>query len=63
MLGRVPKLKIGRVLQRMYSRWSEKRFVVSSIEESSGDEAGIKSCTLLIEGFNAYGWEKQIWCS
>ena len=40
------------MLQRMYSRWSDKRgFVVSSIEESSGDEAGIKSCTLLLEGF------------
>ncbi len=47
------------MLQRMYSRWSDKRgFVVSSIEESSGDEAGIKSCTLLLEGFNAYGWAK-----
>ncbi len=47
------------MLQRMYSRWSEKRgFKVSSIEESSGDEAGIKSCTMLIEGFNAYGWGK-----
>jgi len=47
------------MLQRMYSRWSEKRgFVVSSIEESPGDEAGIKSCTLLIEGINAYGWGK-----
>ncbi len=47
------------MLQRMYSRWSEKRgFVLSHIEESSGDEAGIKSCTLFIEGFNAYGWGK-----
>ena len=47
------------MLQRMYSRWSEKRgFGVSSIEESSGEEAGIKSCTLLVEGFNAYGWGK-----
>ena len=47
------------MLQRMYSRWSEKRgFEVSTIDESSGDEAGIKSCTLLIEGFNAYGWGK-----
>ena len=47
------------MLQRMYSRWSEKRgYLVSSIEESSGDEAGIKSCTLFIEGFNAYGWGK-----
>ena len=47
------------MLQRMYSRWSEKRgFIVSSIEESSGDEAGIKSCTLFVEGLNAYGWSK-----
>ena len=47
------------MLQRMYSRWSEKRgFQVSNIEESSGDEAGIKSCTLLVEGFNAFGWGK-----
>ena len=47
------------MLQRMYSRWSEKRgFKVSYIEESSGDEAGIKSCTLLLEGYNAYGWGK-----
>ena len=47
------------MLQRMYSRWSEKKgYGVSIIEESSGEEAGIKSCTLLLEGFNAYGWGK-----
>ena len=47
------------MLQRMYFRWSEKRgFKVSFVEESSGDEAGIKSCTLFIEGFNAFGWSK-----
>ena len=47
------------MLQRMYTRWSEKRgFEVSNIEESTGDEAGIKSCTLFLEGFNAYGWGK-----
>jgi peptide chain release factor 2 len=47
------------MLQRMYFRWSEKRgFKVSFVEESSGDEAGIKSCTMLLEGFNAYGWSK-----
>ncbi len=47
------------MLQRMYSRWSDKKgYGVSTIEESSGDEAGIKSCTLLIKGFNAYGWGK-----
>ena len=47
------------MLQRMYSRWSEKRgFKVSFVEESSGDEAGIKSCTFLVMGSNAYGWAK-----
>ena len=47
------------MLQRMYSRWSEKRgYKVSFVEESSGDEAGIKSCTMFIEGLNAYGWSK-----
>ena len=47
------------MLQRMYSRWSEKRgFKISFVEESSGDEAGIKSCTFLVQGFNAYGWAK-----
>ena len=48
------------MLQRMYSRWSEKRgFKVSFVEESSGEEAGIKSCTLFIEGYNAFGWSKS----
>jgi peptide chain release factor 2 len=43
----------------MYLRWAEKKgFKLSYVEESSGDEAGIKSCTLLLEGFNAYGWAK-----
>jgi len=47
------------MLQRMYSRWSEKRgFELSYVEESSGEEAGIKSCTLLVKGPNAYGWGK-----
>ena len=47
------------MLQRMYLRWAEKKgFGVSYVEESSGDEAGIKSCTLLLEGMNAYGWSK-----
>ena len=47
------------MLQRMYCRWSEKRgFKISYVEESSGEEAGIKSCTIFVEGFNAYGWSK-----
>ena len=47
------------MLQRMYMRWAEKKgYKVSLIEQTSGDEAGIKSATIEIKGFNAYGWAK-----
>ena len=47
------------MLARMYMRWAERRrFKVEWIEESSGEEAGLKSATLLIKGANAYGWLK-----
>ena len=47
------------MLMRMYSRWSESRgFKIQIIEESVGEEAGIKSVTMRIEGENAYGWMK-----
>ncbi|MGB2159762.1 MAG: PCRF domain-containing protein, partial [Candidatus Puniceispirillaceae bacterium] len=47
------------MLVRMYSRWCERRgFKLQMIEESSGEEAGIKSVTMRIEGDNAYGWLK-----
>ena len=47
------------MLQRMYSRWANDHgYKVEIIEEQAGDEAGIKSCTLLIKGENAYGWLK-----
>ncbi len=47
------------MLMRMYSRWSEARgFKSHLIEESAGEEAGIKSVTMRIEGENAYGWTK-----
>ena len=47
------------MLMRMYSRWSEARgFKLELIEESAGEEAGIKSVTIRIEGENAYGWMK-----
>jgi protein subunit release factor B len=43
----------------MYVRWAERRkFKVDVIEETSGDEAGIKSATILIKGHNAHGWVK-----
>ena len=47
------------MLARMYSRWAEDRgYRVQVIEESPGEEAGIKSVTLEIKGENAYGWLK-----
>ena len=47
------------MLVRMYSRWCERRgFKLQIIEESAGEEAGIKSVTMRIEGDNAYGWLK-----
>ena len=47
------------MLVRMYSRWCERRgFKLQMIEESAGEEAGIKSVTMRIEGDNAYGWLK-----
>ncbi|MER0237809.1 peptide chain release factor 2 [Fulvimarina sp. MAC8] len=47
------------MLQRMYIRWAERaKFKVEVLEEQGGEEAGIKSTTLLIKGHNAYGWAK-----
>ncbi len=47
------------MLLRMYVRWAEsRRFKVEWIEESLGEEAGIKSATVKIIGRNAYGWLK-----
>jgi peptide chain release factor 2 len=47
------------MLLRMYTRWAEHRgFKVDFIEETQGEEAGIKSATIEIKGRNAYGWLK-----
>ncbi len=47
------------MLLRMYSRWAEKQgYKVRLTEESPGDEAGIKSATLEIDGRYAYGYLK-----
>ena len=49
----------ARMLFRMYARWAERRkFKIEIIEESAGEEAGIKSATILVKGHNAYGWAK-----
>ncbi len=48
------------MLCRMYMRWAEKNgYKVVLLEESAGEEAGIKSATLKISGANAYGWLKH----
>jgi peptide chain release factor 2 len=47
------------MLARMYTRWAEQHgYKVQVIEESEGEQAGIKSTTLLVSGPNAYGWLK-----
>jgi protein subunit release factor A len=47
------------MLSRMYLRWADRRgFKVEWIEESPGEEAGLKSATIRIEGDNAFGWLK-----
>ncbi len=48
------------MLFRMYVRWAEsKKHKVSYLEESAGEEAGIKSATIKISGSMAYGWLKK----
>jgi peptide chain release factor 2 len=47
------------MMQRMYTRWAERHGCkVEWLEESGGEEAGIKSATMQIKGENAYGWLK-----
>ena len=47
------------MLLRMYSRWAERRgSKVTLLEQSEGEQAGIKSATLQVTGPNAYGWLK-----
>ncbi len=49
----------AQMLLRMYTRWAEGHgFKVELQEYSSGDEAGIKSATILVKGHNAHGWLK-----
>lgn len=47
------------MLLRMYLRWAERHdFKAKLIHETAGEEAGIKSATIQVEGFQAYGWSK-----
>jgi len=50
----------AQMLQRMYTRWAERRgFGCKLLDYLDGEEAGIKSATLAIEGENAYGYLKS----
>ena len=47
------------MLHRMYMRWGERRgFKVELIDYNAGEQAGIKSATMLLKGEGAYGWAK-----
>lgn len=47
------------MILRMYMRWADRRgFKYQTLERSEGEEAGIKSTTLKVEGEQAYGWLK-----
>lgn len=49
----------AQILMRMYTRWAEQHgYKVSLLDRSEGEEAGIKSATIRIEGERAFGWLK-----
>jgi peptide chain release factor 2 len=48
------------MLFRMYNRWGERHgFKVKTLDYLDGEEAGLKSATILVEGLNAYGYLKS----
>ena len=48
------------MLYRLYTRWGEKHgFNIKLIDWLDGDEAGLKSATIMVEGLNAYGYLKS----
>ncbi|KXU92814.1 peptide chain release factor 2 [Acetobacter cerevisiae] len=47
------------MMLRMYTRWAEAHgYKVTLMESSEGEQAGLKSATILVSGPNAYGWLK-----
>lgn len=47
------------MLARMYSRWADRKgYKIEILDENPGEEAGIKSMTIKINGHQAYGWLK-----
>ena len=57
--GGVDSMDFASMLERMYLRYLEKKgFKTDIIDEQPGDEAGIKSASILVKGINAYGYLK-----
>jgi len=57
--GGTEKKDWAQMLYRMYSRWAEAHgYKVELMDESPGEEAGIKSASIRVQGHNAYGWLK-----
>ena len=49
----------AQMMARMYARYCEQAgFKTEWVEESAGEEAGLKSATMVVKGHNAYGWLK-----
>lgn len=58
--GGVDAMDWASMLLRMYTRWCEKKsYRVKILDLQDDTEAGIKSCTMLVEGENAYGYLKN----
>jgi peptide chain release factor 2 len=50
----------AQMLLRMYVRWCQTQgYKIEEVDQSPGDEAGIKSATIKVGGHNAYGWLKS----
>ena len=48
------------MLFRMYNRWAERHgYKVETLDYLDGDEAGLKSASIMVEGENAYGYLKS----
>ena len=57
--GGVDSMDFASMLERMYLRYCEKKgFKTDIIDEQPGDEAGLKSASILIKGINVYGYLK-----
>lgn len=58
--GGVDAMDWTQMLLRMYGRWAEKRgFTVKMLDETEGEEAGLKSVSIQVSGTNAFGYLKH----